>query len=262
MNQRVRRCGACSKVLLNDRRDYCDDDCKRDAAYTRERLAKVTKTVRKRRLRIPIAEGVRNGGFSSTRSVACKPPFLPDIGTFVRGQIEVRGDQPKPVRLIAPDGNKCRVWLGSGREGNRIIGDERWWRINVTDLLKQEGVQRASTTPWKPTAKTLRRPIIVVGRNAPVRNMDDALGVLKGFRVSICIESEKELQVLGCGWRIVTCQFRDNKILLHRNGNTATMKRKAFKALLAAMRAIRPKRLTLRLVISIPRSLPAMTEAA
>jgi hypothetical protein len=47
MNQRVRRCGACGKVLLNDRRDYCDDDCKLDAAYTRERLAKGTKTVRK-----------------------------------------------------------------------------------------------------------------------------------------------------------------------------------------------------------------------
>ena len=46
MDERVKRCGACRKVLLNERRDYCDDDCKRDAAYTRERFAKGTKTVR------------------------------------------------------------------------------------------------------------------------------------------------------------------------------------------------------------------------
>jgi hypothetical protein len=69
--------------------------------------------------------------------------------------------------------------------------------------------------------------------------MDDALGVLKGFRVRLCIESEKELQVLGCGWRIVTCQFRDNKVLLHHNGNIATMKRAVFKALIAANKRLR-----------------------
>jgi hypothetical protein len=51
-----------------------------------------------------------------------------------------------------------------------------------------------------------------------------------------------ELQVLGCGWRIVTCQFPANKVLLHHNGNVATMKREAFKELVAAVRVARPKR--------------------
>jgi hypothetical protein len=36
-----------------------------------------------------------------------------------------------------------------------------------------------------------------------------------GFRAHVCIESEKELQGLGCGWRIVTCQFRGDKVVLH-----------------------------------------------
>jgi hypothetical protein len=58
--------------------------------------------------------------------------------------------------------------------------------------------------------------------------MDDALGVRKGLQLRIYIEGEKELQVLGCGWRIVTCQFRGDKVLLHHNGNIATMKRAAF----------------------------------
>jgi len=45
---------------------------------------------------------------------------------------------------------------------------------------------------------------------------------------ALCIEAEKELQVLGCGWRIVTSQFRGSNVLVHHNGNTATMKRTAF----------------------------------
>jgi len=105
-----------------------------------------------------------------------------------------------------------------------------------------------------PTAKTLRRPIIVVGRNDPVRDIDDTLGTLKGFKLRICIEGEKELQILGCGWPVVTCRFRGNKVLLHHNSNVAMMKRKAFKELLAAVRAVRPKRRrpSLRLVVSNP----------
>jgi hypothetical protein len=120
---------------------------------------------------------------------------------------------------------------------------------------------RASTS-WRPTAETYRRPIIVVGRNAPVRDMDDALGVLKGFRVRLCIEDEKELQVLGCGWRVVTCQFRGKTILLHHNGNIATLKRPAFKALIATNKRLRRKRPALRLVVSNPPPVVSSAEAA
>jgi hypothetical protein len=43
---------------------------------------------------------------------------------------------------------------------------------------------------------------------------------------SIDIEDEKELQILGCGRRVVTCQFQGIKVLLHAGGQTATMERK------------------------------------
>jgi hypothetical protein len=101
----------------------------------------------------------------------------------------------------------------------------------------------------------------VVGRNDPVRDVDDALRTVKGLKLRICIEGEKELQILGCGWRIVTCQFRGNKVLLHYYGNIATMKRKAFKELLAAVRVARPKRRrpSLRLVVS--NSMPSSVTA-
>jgi hypothetical protein len=74
----------------------------------------------------------------------------------------------------------------------------------------------------------------------------------KGFRVRLCIEDEKELQVLGCGWRVITCQFRGNGVLLHHNGNIATLKRPAFKALITTNKRLRRKRPALRLVVSNP----------
>ena len=87
---------------------------------------------------------------------------------------------------------------------------------------------------------------------------------MKGVRVRICIEGEKELQVLGCGWRIVTSQFRGNNVLLHHNCNIATMKRTAFIELVAAVRASRAqtRRPSLRLVVSNPKPSVANAEAA
>jgi hypothetical protein len=87
---------------------------------------------------------------------------------------------------------------------------------------------------------------------------------VKGFQVRLCIEAEKELQALGSGWRIVTCQFRGNTVFLHHNGSIATMKRKAFKALLIAIRVARPKsrRSSLRLVVSNPAPSVLNAEAA
>jgi hypothetical protein len=197
-----------------------------------------------------LAPGYETGVFLQVNQQPPNHPPPPD-GAFVRGQIEAQRDQPYPVSFTAPDGTKCRMWLANDSRGNQIIGDDRWWRVNVTDLLKQEE-ERRPITPWTPTTEALRRPIIVVGRNGPVRDVDDALRTVKGFTLRICIESEKELQILGCGWRIVTCQFRGNKVLLYHNGSNVTMKRKAFKELLAANKRLRRKRPALRLVVSNP----------
>jgi hypothetical protein len=136
---------------------------------------------------------------------------------------------------VAPDGTKCRLW----RAGE--LGDEVYYGVNVTALLDNEKKQKCQFQPWKPTAKALRRPIIVVGRNEPVRDLKDALGELRGIRARVFINAQEELQILGCGQRIVTIQLRGNKVLLHHNGNVATMKRPAFKAFLAHNKAARAR---------------------
>jgi hypothetical protein len=237
------KCKRCGKEFCKKRteQEFCSAQC-RNAAW---------KKPRKRRLKGTLPGSVANGPFSPTKTSICKPPSTPDLGTFVREQIVAQEEEPNPITFALPDGTKGRAWLASDNDGSKIIGDDRRWRVDVEELLWQKE-PRPKTTPWTPTAEALRRPIIVVGRNDPVRDVDDALGTVKGFRLRIYIESEKEL--LGCGWRIVLCQLRGNKVLLHHNGSVATMKRKAFKELLSAVRAVRPKRRRpfLRLVISNP----------
>src|SRR6476660_7804686 len=220
------------------------------------------KKPRKRRLKGTPLGSVANGLFSSIKTEACKRPQTPVLGTFVRAQIVAQEAEPNPIGFT-PDVAKGRAWLASGNDGSKIIGDDRLWRVNTEELLRQRE-RRHRAISWLPTAETLRRPIIVVGRNDPVQDVDDALRTVKGVRIRICIEGEKELQILGCGWRIVTCQFRGNKVLLHRNGSVAAMKRKAFKELLAAIRAVRAKkrRPSLRLVVSNPARSVLTAEAA
>jgi hypothetical protein len=239
------KCKRCGREFSKKRtgQEFCSAQC-RNAAWKKPRKGRLKGTPR---------GSVANGHFSPTNSIACKPPFNPDLGAFVRAQIVAQEGELNPIGFSLLDGAKRRVWLASDKDHSKIIGDDRLWRVNVEELLRHKE-RRSKTTPWMPTAEALRRPIIVVGRNDPVRDVDDALRTIKGVKVRIYIEYEKELQVLGCGWRIVTCQIRGNKILLHHNGNVATMKRKAFKELLTAVRRAKPKRRRswLRLVVSNP----------
>ena len=245
------KCKRCGNAFFKKRTDheFCKEEC-RNAAW---------KKPRKRRLKGTPRGSVANGPFSASKSVGCKPPSTPDLGAFVRAQIVAHQDDPNSIIFALPDGTKGRAT--SHDQGSKIIGDDRLWRIKAEELLRHKQ-RRPKAISWLPTAGALRRPIIVVGRNDPVRDVDDALRTVKGFKVRVCIEAEKELQVLGCGWRIVTCQFRGNKVLLHHNGNVAAMKRPAFKELLAAIRAVRPKRRrsSLRLVVSNPK--PSVVKAA
>jgi hypothetical protein len=162
-----------------------------------------------------------------------------ELGAFVLAQIQ---RQSSPARFTTPDGTRCRLWLAGE------LGDEVYYGVNVKELLDNEKKRKSQQQPWKPTAKALRRPIIVVGqprsgvaRNELVRDLKDALGELRGIRARVFINAQEELQILGCGQRVVTIQLRSNKVLLHHNGNTATMKRPAFKAFIAHNKTARAR---------------------
>jgi hypothetical protein len=137
-------------------------------------------------------------------------------------------DPQGPIALLGPAGELWRLWPGRPNPSETSASMARHWRLSAKGVLND-------TTP--PPPRKAKDP-------APP----------KGLRVRLCIESESELQVLGCGWRIVTCQFRGDSVLLHHNGSVASMSRQAFTNLVSANRCLRRKRLKLRLVVSNPES--------
>jgi hypothetical protein len=160
------------------------------------------------------------------KSLGAKQPF--EKGWVAR--LSWLEDYEGPIALLGPDGELWRLWPSD------LTGGEQHWRLFV------KGVRNSMIPPPARKAKEQASPM--------------------GYRVRLCINAEKELQVLGCGWRIVTCQLRGKKVLLHHNGSTATMKRGAFKELLAANKRVRRKRSALRLVVSNPPLATVTKEAA
>ena len=110
------KCKRCKKEFCKKRteQEFCSAQC-RNAAW---------KKPRKRRLKCTPRGSVANGHFSPTNSVPCKAPSAPDLGAFVREQIETH--QPSLVIIYGSRRHSGRVWLA----GNNI-GDNRWWRSNV-----------------------------------------------------------------------------------------------------------------------------------
>jgi hypothetical protein len=122
------------------------------------------KSLEKGASRVTPRGSVANGHFSSSKSIACKAPFAPDLGAFVQAQIASQRDELNAMDFSLPDGTKGRVWLASAKDGSKITGDDCLWRVNIEGLRRQEQHKRP-VIQWRPTAEALRRPIIFVGRN-------------------------------------------------------------------------------------------------
>src|SRR5262245_25404971 len=138
------KCKRCGEEFFKKRteQDYCSAQC-RNAAW---------KKPRKRRLKGTPRGSVANGPFSSTNSVGCKAPSTPDLGAFIREQIEAHQDESNPIGFSLPDGTNGRAWLASDDEGSKIIGGDRLWRSNTAELLRRKE-RRSKAISWLPTAK-------------------------------------------------------------------------------------------------------------
>ena len=119
-----------------------------------------------------------------------------------------------PITLLIGDG-LWRLWPGTGK------ADARHWRLSV------KGVRDAATAP-PPRKEKLTTPI-------------------KGFPVRLMLEMEAP--IIGCGSRLVTVQFRTVKrkkkvekfVVLHCAGYTDTIRREAFKELVASNKRYRKR---------------------
>ena len=92
------KCKRCGKEFCRKRteQEFCSAQC-RNAAW---------KKPQKMRLKGTPRGSVANGPFSPTNSVACKPPYTPDLGAFVRAQIVAQEDEPNPIGFSLPDGTR------------------------------------------------------------------------------------------------------------------------------------------------------------
>jgi len=177
-------------------------------------------------------------------------PLNSKAAKAVREQVLAQHDNPNPISFITPDGRKGRVWLGAAG-----VGDDLHWRVNLP-AQKRCGFrdQRKAAADIIRIEANSHIPLTRLNSDSPARDpqcvQQDIWPRPWGYKVRLHIEAEEELQQLGCGWRNVIIELDGPRVRLHHNGRTATMKRDAFKALLA--RNKRPKRAQLKLVVSNP----------
>jgi hypothetical protein len=167
------------------------------------------------------------------------------LGFHIRQQILAQNDQPNPITFTTPDGKKGRVWLSAAG-----IGDDRHWRVHV------RGAAQADRDELNRLRAERRRSISNAYRL-------ETEPLLKGFTVRLGFEDE--VPAIGSGLRTVLVQFRGKKVILHHASYTATIKRDAFKALVAASKRYRKRNRhvpTLRLVVNNGPAFDAMTKAA
>ena len=69
----------------------------------------------------------------------------------VRQQVEAQKHLPNPISFTAPEGHRGRVWLASDRNGKKLIGDDRHWRVHVSEAIKRaEAKKRKASIFNKP----------------------------------------------------------------------------------------------------------------
>jgi len=164
-----------------------------------------------------------------------------------------------PIQFTTPEGNKGRIWA-SGRKDRD--GEDVYWRSAIAEAKK-----RAAKAAKKSEANRSRfdSPVdLVNGRlrgRVELRKAildSELVPPLQGFLVRLYFELEAP--EIGCGQRLVLCQFRGNKVRLYHHledgqwMHSTTIWRDVFKGLVAANKRYRieAQRPQLKLVVSNP----------
>jgi hypothetical protein len=200
---------------------------------------------------------VRERNLASSNSLKIKgaqsaisdaPP--PDLGTFVRQQIEAKKNGLSPIDFTTPSGRRGHIWLAYSSDGKPKVGDDRHFRVHIEKLIELNEKRVHYYGPWpRPVPEHVRRiegsavPLQRLTANPPAREPNDVQPDTWprpwGWKVRVCIGAEKELQELGCGWRVVAVELDGNQVHLNHNGRMVTMRRKAFREFLTANRKLR-----------------------
>jgi hypothetical protein len=167
------------------------------------------------------------------------------------------GPNRSPIQFITPEGDKGRIWVSDRKDRE---GEDVYWRSAIAEAKK-----RAALAAKESKANRHSPVDLVNGRLRGKVELRKAIldaelvPPLKGFLVRLYFELEAS--DIGCGHRLVLCQFRGNKVCLYHcreDGQwtrSTTIWRDVFKNLVAANKRyrIKARRPQLKLVISNPR---------
>jgi hypothetical protein len=182
------------------------------------------------------------------------------------------GQSGSPIQFTTPEGDKGRIWTWKPR--TQVKGEEIYWRSAINEAKKLWKRPCGFSEPRKATSDILdvegnsHIPLTRLKPNPPARDpnvLPDIWPRPWGYKIRVYIEAEKELQELGCGQRAVVVEFDGNKVHLHHNTRTATMKRAAFKEFIAANKRYRKRmqrKPQLKLVVNNPKPQDTIKEEA
>ena len=58
-------------------------------------------------------------------------------GQIIREQVLAQLHLPNPLTITLPDGTTTRVWLATGKDVKKIVGDALWWGVTAQDLPRR-----------------------------------------------------------------------------------------------------------------------------
>jgi hypothetical protein len=169
------------------------------------------------------------------------------------------GPNRSPIQFTTPEGDKGRIWVSDRKDRD---GEDVYWRSAIAEAKKEAA--KAAKESKANRGRFHSAVDLVNGRLRGKVELRKAIletelvPPLKGFLVRLYFELEAP--DIGCGQRLVLCQFRANKVYLYhyredgRWMRSTTIRRDVFKDLVAANKRYRIKaqRPQLKLVVSNP----------
>ena len=67
-------------------------------------------------------------------------------GQKIREQVLAQLHLPNPITIALPDGTTTCVWLATGKDGKKKIGDALWWRMNCAGRSEPAEVVKSPET--------------------------------------------------------------------------------------------------------------------
>ena len=140
-------------------------------------------------------------------------------GQMIREQVLAQLHLPNPITITLPNGTTTRVWLATGKDGKKIVGDALWWGVNCAGraetplevVSSHETAATTSTTTCPPRRRLPTR--ILRGR------LSDCLRVSRGGSMS---NAQRRLAEQDPKWELIR-RFRlgeMRELFRHRWGYT------------------------------------------